>query len=257
MKVQPIDAVWRAHHPLPSLGEGKDKDARGTALIVGGSTFVPGAVSLVGEAALRAGAGKAKLATIERAAVGIGVAFPEAAIIALPIDDEGEIDAIAHGVLEHHVERCDALILGPGMLERSQTASLVEGLLGSAGSASYALLDAGALTAMRGKQELLRERDTPVVLTPHRVLIVAHQVVVLCLRYILEILDEKASRGGRLSYVVVRERSNTEAAARHVALPWDWLEVADGRLRLAAGSGDPSRLDEIDPGAWPASAPAT
>lgn len=65
------------------------------------------------------------------------------------------------------------------------------------------------------------------------------------------------SRGGRLSYVVVRERSNTEAAARHVALSWDWLEVADGRLRLAAGSGDPSRLDEIDPGAWPASAPAT
>lgn len=167
MKVQPIDAAWRAHHPLPSLGEGQDKDARGTALIVGGSMFVPGAVSLVGEATLRAGAGKAKLATIERAAIGIGVAFPEAAIIALPIDDEGEIDATAHATLEHHVERCDALILGPGMLERPQTASLVEGLLGSAGSASSALLDAGALTAMRGKQELLRERDKPVVLTPH------------------------------------------------------------------------------------------
>jgi ADP-dependent NAD(P)H-hydrate dehydratase len=162
-----IDAAWLAAHPLPELGAGKDKDDRGRALLVGGSSFVPGALLLTGEAMLRTGAGKVKLATIESAAIALGVAFPEAAVIALPVDGEGEIEAGALDPLECHIEHCDALVLGPGMMERPQTPRLIAALLDRAGNGSPVLLDAGALTAMHGSQAVLQRQDQPVVMTPH------------------------------------------------------------------------------------------
>jgi len=167
MTPQAIDAVWLTAHPLPELGNGMDKDERGRALLVGGSAFVPGALLLTGEAVLRAGAGKVKLATIDRAAIAVGAHFPEAAVIGLPSDDEGEIGAGALVPLEHHLEHCDALVLGPGMTERPHTADLIEALLDRAGSRSPVLLDAGALTAMRGRAPVLCRQDQAVVLTPH------------------------------------------------------------------------------------------
>ena len=55
MSLCPIDAQWRAAHPLPAIGDGMDKEERGRALVIGGSAFVPGALLLTGEALLRAG----------------------------------------------------------------------------------------------------------------------------------------------------------------------------------------------------------
>lgn len=167
MRPQPIDSAWRAAHPLPGIGNGMDKDERGRALLVGGSAFVPGALLLTGEAMLRAGAGKVKLATISLAVFAIGARFPEAAVIGLPADGEGEIAADALEPLDRHIEHCDALILGPGMTERPQTAGLIDALIERAGSRPPVLLDAGALTAMRGRKAVLRQRDQPVVMTPH------------------------------------------------------------------------------------------
>jgi ADP-dependent NAD(P)H-hydrate dehydratase len=166
MSEGPIDAAWRAANPLPKLGQGMGKDERGQGLVVGGSSFVPGALLLTGEAMLRVGAGKVKLATIAAASIGLGLAFPEAAIVALSADEEGEIDGSALGSLEPHVERCDALVFGPGMMARPQTAALVEASLARSGDACSLLLDAGALTAMRGKERSLR-RDRALVVTPH------------------------------------------------------------------------------------------
>ena len=67
-RASPLDAAWRAAHPLPDHGNCTDKNDRGRVLLVGGSMFVPGALSLTGEAALRAGAGKLQIATVDAAA---------------------------------------------------------------------------------------------------------------------------------------------------------------------------------------------
>jgi ADP-dependent NAD(P)H-hydrate dehydratase len=48
--------------PLPDPREG-DKKARGDVLVIGGSVQVPGAPLLAGTAALRAGAGRLRVAT--------------------------------------------------------------------------------------------------------------------------------------------------------------------------------------------------
>ena len=167
MSLCPIDAQWRAAHPLPTIGDGMDKEERGRALVVGGSAFVPGALLLTGEALLRAGAGKVQLATVAPVAVPLGVRFPEAAVIALPKDEVGEIAGTAVEALKAAAASCGALVIGPGMRCRPQTAVLVEALLEAAGEDTPILLDAGAMTALADRADMLKNWGGPIVLTPH------------------------------------------------------------------------------------------
>ncbi|RHW16454.1 NAD(P)H-hydrate dehydratase [Sphingomonas gilva] len=163
----PLDAAWRAANPLPPIGEGQDKHERGRVLAVGGSRLVPGALLLTGTAALRAGAGKAQLATVGEAATMLGVNFPEAAVIGLTVDDTGEIAADAAGPLAERAAACDALVIGPGMAERDQTAGLVGAACRALGDEAAVLLDAGALTSCRSQPGLLHCLGGRAVMTPH------------------------------------------------------------------------------------------
>lgn len=167
MSARSIDARWRSAHPLPGLGDGLDKEERGRALVVGGSALVPGALLLTGEALLRVGAGKVQLATIADAALLLGMMFPEAAVIGLPADADGEIAGEVPEKLHEAAAACGALVLGPGMTARPQTAALVEALLAAGGHAAPVLIDAGAMTALADKGEILKALGGRVVLTPH------------------------------------------------------------------------------------------
>lgn len=162
-----LDADWLAAHPLPGLDEVMDKNGRGRVLVVGGAEFVPGALRLTGEAALRAGAGKLQMATVGAVAMSLGVLVPEAAMIALPADKDGEIAAEAADILLQRLERCDALILGPGMSAGDRTHQLVAGLLAAPDAARTIILDAAALTSARDLAPLIAQHEGRVILTPH------------------------------------------------------------------------------------------
>jgi ADP-dependent NAD(P)H-hydrate dehydratase len=162
-----IDSAWLKAHPLPAIDGGLDKEERGRAVLVGGSTFVPGALRLTGEAILRVGAGKLQIATIEQAALPLGMLFPEAAVLPLATDDQGELAAGAAKTLRPNLQRCGALMIGPAMTERPQTADLVLDLLESLEKSAPALLDAGAMTAVRRQPARLRALGRRIVLTPH------------------------------------------------------------------------------------------
>lgn len=163
-----IDATWRAANPLPGLSSGLDKEDRGRVLLIGGSRLVPGAMLLTGEASLRAGAGKVQIGTIDAAAIALGTAFPEAAVIGLPIDDTGEIATEAARAVAQYAESCDTLVLGPGMAGRPQTPDLVGRLLNCLGEDATILLDAGAMTCLRVRDGLVsRLGARGAVLTPH------------------------------------------------------------------------------------------
>ena len=161
-----IDEGWLDAHPLPVIEGGLDKEERGRAVLVGGSTVVPGALRLTGEAILRVGAGKLQIATVEQAALPLGMLFPEAAVVPLPADDQGELAGGAES-LRPRLERCSALIIGPAMRERPQTAGLVFDLLESLEKSTPCLLDAGAMAAVRSSAERLRALASRTVLTPH------------------------------------------------------------------------------------------
>lgn len=166
-RVAELDEDWLAAHPLPRHGRDTTKNDRGRVVLAGGSEFVPGALRLTGEAVLRAGAGKLQMATVRAAAMSLGVLVPEAAMIALPSDDDGEIAAEAAGLLAERLERCDTLLLGPGMGIGDRTAQFVAKLLADPRDTLTVVLDAAAMTCARGLETVIARHEGRVVMTPH------------------------------------------------------------------------------------------
>ena len=110
--------------PLPRASDDSDKDGRGRVLVIAGSPEVPGAALLAGVAALRAGAGKLQIATVASIAPHLGLAVPEALVVALPESPEGGISPMTAKLLVPRLERCDAVLIGPGMLDEEAVRDL-------------------------------------------------------------------------------------------------------------------------------------
>lgn len=162
-----LDTAWLARHPLPEPGGDTDKNKRGRVLAAGGSMLVPGALRLTGEAAFRAGAGKVRLATVEAAALPLGVRMPEAAVIGLPASPEGELSGPAREGLASQLDQCDALVLGPGMGAKADAEPILRAVLASPERDFALLIDAAVLAAAAECAEAIRARPGRVVLTPH------------------------------------------------------------------------------------------
>src|SRR3954470_12302874 len=77
--------------PLPEPDAGGDKEVRGRVLLIGGGRETPGALLLAVAAALRAGAGKLQVATVEANAPLVAVRLPEARVFALPTTKAGRL----------------------------------------------------------------------------------------------------------------------------------------------------------------------
>ena len=167
MTPKALDSEWLRAHPLPIADHDSDKNGRGRVLVVGGAEFVPGALRLTGEAALRAGAGKLQMATVRSAAMSLGVLVPEAAMTALPAEENGEIAAGAAERLAPQLARCDALVLGPGMSVSSQTDELVAAILAATDPPVTIVLDAAALTSARELRSTVAGHEGHIILTPH------------------------------------------------------------------------------------------
>lgn len=60
---------------------------------------------------------------------------------------------------------------------------------------------------------------------------------------------------GQLAYLVVQEGGVAGMGSRHLAVPWSWLKVENDAF-LISENHDLAALDPIDPGHWPAAAPA-
>lgn len=163
-----IDTAWRAANPIPLPSGDTSKDGRGRLLIAGGSRGVPGALLLTGEAALRVGAGKVKLATVAEAALGLGLAFPEVAVVPLPGDPAGEIASEAVDTLTALLARVDVLVLGPGMADKDAAARLIQGIVGAGAPDCAMLLDAAAVAGAGSLADALSGWGGRIVMTPHQ-----------------------------------------------------------------------------------------
>jgi hydroxyethylthiazole kinase-like uncharacterized protein yjeF len=153
-------------NPLPQPDEAGDKEGRGRVLVIGGSLEVPGAALLAGTAALRAGCGKLQIATCRSIAPHLGLALPEALVAGLPETAGGGIDPACAPDLAARAARCNAVLLGPGMMDEDAVAALVGELLVAVQGPAF-VVDAGALTGLRDRPEVLRNHAGRLVLTPH------------------------------------------------------------------------------------------
>jgi hydroxyethylthiazole kinase-like uncharacterized protein yjeF len=137
-------------------------------LVVAGSVEVPGAALLCGIGALRAGAGKLQIATCRSVAPHLGMAAPEALVAGLDETPRGGISADEADRLVKRAGRCDALLLGPGMMDEDGEACLLaERLLGRMEGGPCVVLDAAALPKLEGGAAMLRPHAGRAVLTPH------------------------------------------------------------------------------------------
>ncbi|HYG28152.1 MAG TPA: NAD(P)H-hydrate dehydratase [Caulobacteraceae bacterium] len=151
--------------PLPFPASDSDKEARGRVLVVGGSSQVPGAVRLAGEAALRAGAGKLQMATLGSLTAQLGLLVPEGRVFSLE-EQDGEIapDSVTAAIGDF-VTKCDALLIGPGMIAKSPACAVTERLLETKGPGF--VIDAAAMAACWAQPQLVRRHEGRIILTPH------------------------------------------------------------------------------------------
>ncbi len=152
--------------PLPEPKEGS-KDHRGCALVVAGSPEVPGAALLAGTSALRAGAGKLQIATARTIALHLGLAVPEAMVVGLAESADGGLDhRAATERLLPMMKKCDAILIGPGMVEHEPTTLLTLALVAAFTSGAL-VLDAAAVCDLRQHADAVRACQGHVVITPH------------------------------------------------------------------------------------------
>lgn len=152
--------------PLPAPNSDGDKNERGRVLVIAGSLSVPGGAVLAGTAALRAGAGKLKVATCERIALQMGLALPEALVIGLPETPDGDIGPDAGDILRDRVGQSDAVLIGPGMIDPDASATITASILRCAPGPGF-VLDAAALARLRARRGDLAAHDARIVITPH------------------------------------------------------------------------------------------
>jgi hydroxyethylthiazole kinase-like uncharacterized protein yjeF len=139
-------STLREHWALPELADDGTKHERGTVVVVGGAGETPGAVLLAGVAALRVGAGRLQICTVQPNASALAVAVPEAAVTALPVTPTGGIGAAAVDLARGAVLEADAVLLGPGMTGPDESLVVVEAILAAVSNQAVIVLDALALT---------------------------------------------------------------------------------------------------------------
>jgi ADP-dependent NAD(P)H-hydrate dehydratase len=105
-------------------------------------------------------------------APGLGLAAPEARIIRIPASADGEFAEEGDDQLVDHAARCDAVIVGPGMMDQTAARRLTRRLLEGQGEARF-VVDAAALTGLEASEA--RAAAGRLILTPH-----AGEMAALC-----------------------------------------------------------------------------
>ena len=145
-----------------------DKSARGAVFVVGGSREAPGGVLLAGTAALRVGAGRVVLATVDSVAIPGALAIPEARMIGLPEHGDGSLDlgaAARDGRLREVAAQVDVVLLGTGCTDGAGWDRVVRTVRDDGDAAI--VIDAGALPALRADAGLGPSLEGRGVATPN------------------------------------------------------------------------------------------
>ena len=219
--------------PLPILDKGGSKEHRGRVLIIAGAAEMPGAAILASTAALRAGCGKARVATVETAAIGVGCAMPE--IFVQPIAAAGRRRNQTLRAIMDSANKADAVLIGPGMRDIGAIRYLLPRLV-RLDSLNALVIDATGLFVLAGLRLPTSGFKCPLILTPHHA-----EAATLCniapdkissapLRYARDIAD-------RFNAIVVLKGAETlicSAGAKADA----YLNKRGNAGLATAGSGD-------------------
>jgi hydroxyethylthiazole kinase-like uncharacterized protein yjeF len=149
--------------PLPLVVDG-DKETKGRILVIAGSREVAGAALLTARGAMRAGAGKLRMISVERVAVQTALAMPEAMVSGFEEAKDGGFTRGAVRQIRKEAEAVDVVVAGPGMAQARTCEALAQALLESSASI---VLDAALLHSLRPLGAGKRGSNQPPILLPH------------------------------------------------------------------------------------------
>ncbi len=155
--------LWEEPDVIASMPRRKadsHKGSHGRGLVIGGSRMMKGAPAMAALAAMRSGAGLLSAAVPESAADVVATHAMEAMYRPLP-EKDGFIDSL-HGV---DIDEFDALAAGPGFGRHEKGTEVIEYLLKAV--KVPLVLDADALYHAAFLKDALKQRQEPVILTPH------------------------------------------------------------------------------------------
>lgn len=196
--------------PLPQPSEGGDKEERGRVLVIGGSREMPGALILSATAALRAGAGKLRIATVKKIAPLVAGSIPESRVFSLAETEAGAISPAAAARLAEEANKVQAVLVGPGMIDSRAVTRLIVKLLPQL-ERPVAVLDAEALSCFSEAPKFLERVSCRSILTPH--------------------MEEMAGMTGQSQESISEDR---EGAARRAAEAFRAVVILKGRETLIA-----------------------
>lgn len=150
-------------HPLPPVAEG-DKNSHGKLLVIAGTRDIPGPAMITANAAMRAGAGKITIATVSSVAPQLGMAVPEAMIVAMAEGRDGGFARSSIARLAELADDCDAVVAGPGMSPTPVATQLAARLCGVGAPLA---LDAALLHGLAPAARAAREARPDSILLPH------------------------------------------------------------------------------------------
>ena len=154
-------AGWRP----PRIDGDSDKEARGRVLVLAAGAQVAGATLLTAVAALRAGAGKLQVCAPASLATALALALPEARVMPAPETVTGELAPQASQAIGEALGRCDAAVIGPGMLDEGLAGELALRLAAAEGP--VLVVDAAAVVGLARDPGRAATHGGRLVLTPH------------------------------------------------------------------------------------------
>ena len=141
------------------------KGTYGHVLVAGGSAGMTGAVIMTSCAALRSGAGLVTAALPESLLPILGASLMEVMGQALAETGEAFISLEALPALENLMGIVSVIAIGPGMSRYREANAILHFILEKSGIPI--LIDADGLNALEGNTAILKNRQVPIVITPH------------------------------------------------------------------------------------------
>jgi len=163
MSAKELTRAALVEFPLPAHGDG-DKDDHGRLFILAGSRQVPGAALLAARSALRSGAGKIRIGTVESVATAMALQTPEALVVPLEESSDGGFGESSVAQIAKEADGVDAILAGPGMQEGAANRGMAKALLESGRPVAF---DAAMLHCLAEVAADCRAANVQPVLLPH------------------------------------------------------------------------------------------
>lgn len=150
---------------LPHRDPAGYKTTFGWVAVISGSAGMTGAGAMASSASLRCGAGMVTLCLPESLNLALEAKLTEVMTYPLPETEAKTLSVDALESMKPILQKADVIAIGPGLSTHPETQSLVRSVLEKVDLPM--VVDADGLNALCGRIELLRDRISSTIITPH------------------------------------------------------------------------------------------